>query len=212
MDTDALIEALARDTAPVPRRLLEHRLGSGLFIGAGFALSLLVGALGVRPDILGAAGTIGFWGKAAYTSSLALVGLLLVAQLARPETQRLRRAWLIAAPLSLLAVFASLELADVPRGLRSELLFDPLWTCVPLILGLAVPLFAGVIWALRPMAPTRLRAAGAAAGLAASGFAATVYCLYCQQVSPTYILTRYTLAVALFSALGALIGPRLLRW
>jgi hypothetical protein len=86
------------------------------------------------------------------------------------------------------------------------------WTCVPLIAGLSVPLFGGLIWALRQMAPTRLRAASAAAGLAASGFAATLYCLYCQQVSPTYILTRYTLAIALFSAAGALIGPRLLRW
>jgi hypothetical protein len=212
MDTDSLIEALARDTAPVPRRSLEHRLAAGLIAGAGVALLLLVAGLGVRPDILDAAGTIGFWAKAAYTSSLALVGLLLVARLARPETQRLRRAWLIAAPPLLLAVFASAELAAAPRSVRSELLFDPVWTCVPLIAGLSVPLFGGLIWALRQMAPTRLRAASAAAGLAASGFAATLYCLYCQQVSPTYILTRYTLAIALFSAAGALIGPRLLRW
>jgi hypothetical protein len=192
--------------------MLERQLGAGAIIGAMFALLLLIAALGVRPDLMAAAGTSGFWAKAAYTSSLGLIGLLLLAQLARPETQRLRRAWLIAAPVVLLAVFASAELASVPPGARSELLFDPLWTCVPLIVGLGVPLFGGLIWALRHMAPTRLRAAGAAAGLAASGFAATLYCLYCQQVSPTYILTRYSLAIALFSAAGALIGPRLLRW
>jgi hypothetical protein len=212
MDTDALIEALARDAAPVPRRSFERRLGAALMLGTITALVLLVVGLGLRPDLLAAAGTSGFWGKAAYTSSLALIGLLLLARLARPETQRLPWAWLIAAPVFLLAVFASTELGAAPHSARSELLFDPLWTCVPLILGLAVPLFGGLVWALRHMAPTRLRAAGAAAGLAASGFAATLYCLYCQQVSPTYILTRYTLALALLSAAGALIGPRLFRW
>ncbi len=212
MDTDALIEALARDAAPVPPRAFERRLGAGLAIGASVALFLLVAALGIRPDLSAAAGTAGFLGKAAYTSSLALLGLLLAARLARPETQRLRRAWLVAAPVGLVAFFAAAELLLAASSARSALLLDPLWTCVPLILGLAVPLFLGTIWAMRNMAPTRLRAAGAAAGLVASGAAATLYCLYCQQVSPTYVLTRYTLAIALFSAAGALIGPRLLRW
>jgi hypothetical protein len=139
MDTDALIEALARDAAPVPRRSFERRLGAALMLGTITALVLLVVGLGLRPDLLAAAGTSGFWGKAAYTSSLALIGLLLLARLARPETQRLPWAWLIAAPVFLLAVFASTELGAAPHSARSELLFDPLWTCVPLILGLAVP-------------------------------------------------------------------------
>jgi hypothetical protein len=212
MDTDALIEALARDAAPVPPRSFERRLAAGLAVGSLVALLLLVAGLGVRPDLKAAAGMVSFWGKAAYTSSFALVGLLLAARLARPETQRLRRAWLVAAPVIVLAAFAAVELFHAAPGERSGLLLDPLWTCVPLILALAVPLFVALVWALRNMAPTRLRAAGAAAGLTAAGLAATLYCLYCQQVSPTYVLTRYTLAIALFSAAGAVIGPRLLRW
>jgi hypothetical protein len=212
LDTDALIEALARDAAPVPRRAFERRLAAGLVAGTFVALVLLAAGLGLRPDLEDAAGTIGFWGKAAYTSSLGVIGSLLVARLARPETQRLRRAWLIAAPVALLAAFAAAELIGADPDARSGLLREPLWTCVPLILALAVPLFGAMVWAARHMAPTRLCAAGAAAGLAAAGFAATLYCLYCQQVSPTYILTRYTLAIALASAAGALLGPRLLRW
>ncbi|PSJ43461.1 NrsF family protein [Allosphingosinicella deserti] len=212
MDTDALIEALARDAKPVPRRSFERRMAAGLSLGASFAFLMLVTGLGIQHDLLTAAVTPGFWGKAAYTSSLAMIGLLLSAQLARPSTRRLRGAWLVAAPIALLAVFAAAELAGIDPNTRSGLVREPLWTCVPLILALAVPIFIGLAGAIRQMAPTMLRAAGAAAGLATSGLAATLYGLYCQQLSATYILTRYTLAIALFSALGALIGPRLFRW
>jgi hypothetical protein len=212
MDTDALIEALARETAPVPRRSLQRSVCTGILVGAPLALLLVVAGLGVRPDLPAAAATAIFWGKAAYTFSLGLIGLLLVLQLARPDTHRLRRWWLVAVPITLLLAFAAAELIRAAPVDRLGLVLDPLWTCLPLILGLTVPLFAGLIWALRRMAPTRLRAAGAAAGLAAAGLAGTLYCLYCQQVSPTYILTRYTLAIALASAAGALLGPRLLRW
>jgi hypothetical protein len=62
------------------------------------------------------------------------------------------------------------------------------------------------------MAPTRLCLTGAAAGLAAGAFAAVLYGLFCEQVSPIYILTRDTLGIALAADVGALGGPRLLRW
>jgi hypothetical protein len=57
-----------------------------------------------------------------------------------------------------------------------------------------------------------LRAAGAVAGLAAGAFAATVYCLHCQEVSALFVLTWYSLGILLAASVGALLGPRLLRW
>ncbi|HEX8214366.1 MAG TPA: DUF1109 domain-containing protein [Allosphingosinicella sp.] len=212
MNTDALIEALARATAPVPRRAVERRLGAGVVAGASAALALVIAGLGFRPDLAAAAGGAVFWGKAAYPFSLGLVGLVLSAQLARPDSGRLRHFWLLAAPVGLLLAFAVAEWTGAAPAARAGLLLDPLWTCLPLVLMLAIPLLAGLVWAVREMAPTRPTAAGAAAGLAAGGFAATLYCLYCQQASPTYILTRYTVAIALASAAGALLGRRLLRW
>jgi hypothetical protein len=212
MNTDALIEALARDAAPLPRNMLERRFGAGLAAGVPVALLAVVVVLGMRPDLTAAAGAAMFWGKAGYTLALGLTGLMLAAQLARPDSLRLRRSWLIAIPLGLLFLASAAELASAAPGTRANRVTDPAWTCVPLILMLAIPIFGGLVWALRRMAPTRLRAAGAAAGLAAGGFAATLYCLYCQQMSPAYVLTRYTAAIALASAAGALLGPRLLRW
>jgi hypothetical protein len=212
MDTDALIEALARDAVPVPRRALERRLAAGLAAGAAAALALLAAGLGFRPDLAAAASGAAFWAKAAYPFSLGLVGLVLSAQLARPVSGRLRHARLVAVPVGLLLALAAAELAGAAPAARAALVLDPLWTCLPLVLLLAAPMLAGLVWAHRTMAPTRPAAAGAAAGLAAAGFAATLYCLYCEQASPTYILTRYTVAIALASAAGALLGRRLMRW
>jgi len=213
MDTDALIEALARDTAPVSPRAVERRLAAGILMGSLLALLLLVAVIGVRPELMGATGESIFWTKAAYTVSLGLVGFILTAQLARPDSQRLRWTWLIAAPPGVVLLLALAEPERLAPTQRAGLIFDPAWVGLPLVLALSAPIFAGLVWAFRGgLAPTRLRAAGAAAGLTAGGFGATLYCLYCEQVSLTYILTRYSVAIALASAAGALLGPRLMRW
>lgn len=212
MDTERLIEALARETVAVSPYEVQRRLGASILTGALVALLLVVGGLGFRADLAAVSGGGLFWGKLAYPFALGLIGLMLTTQLARPDSQRLRRSWLVAVPIGLLLILATAELGRAAPEERASLVVDPSWACVPLILMLSVPPMAGLVWALRRMAPTRLRATGAAAGLAAGGLAATLYCLYCQQLSPTYVLTRYTVAIALASAAGALLGPRLLRW
>jgi hypothetical protein len=212
MDTDALIEALARDTVPVPRQAAERRLATGIGAGALVTLLLVIGALGVRPDLSQAAVGPVFWGKASYSLSLALVGFVLLVQLARPDTPRIRWGLAVLAPVGICLGFVVAELLAAPSGERAGLVGNPPWYCVPLILTLAAPVFAGLVWAFRRLAPTRLRGAGAAAGLVSGGAASTIYGLYCQQVSPTAVFTRYTLAIALAAAAGAWLGPRLLRW
>lgn len=212
MDTEALIEQLASGTPALPRNALQRRLAWGVGGGALASALLLLGGLGLRPDLNAAMAGTALWAKAAYTSGLGLAGLLLTVQLARPDSERLRFLWLIAIPASLALLFSGAELAGAASTERSDLLLAPKWTCVPLILMLSAPIFAGLGSVLRRLAPTRLDAAGAAAGLTAGGFAASIYGLYCQQASPTYVLTRYTLAIALASAAGAALGPRLLRW
>ena len=52
----------------------------------------------------------------------------------------------------------------------------------------------------------------AAAGLLAGAFAAAVYCLHCPETSAIFVLIWYSLGILATSLLGALLGPRLLRW
>ena len=68
-----------------------------------------------------------------------------------------------------------------------------------------MPIFAGLLWSFRRFAPTRLRAAGAAAGLAAGALAATLYCLHCPEVSAIFVLTWYSLGIGLATGASALL-------
>jgi hypothetical protein len=65
---------------------------------------------------------------------------------------------------------------------------------------------------MRGLGPTNLRAAGAIAGLTSGGVGAAVYALHCPESAAPFIVIWYSLGMAAAGALGALLGPRLLRW
>src|SRR3569623_2288457 len=133
--------------------------------------------------------------------------------LARPDGQPLRWRWVMAIPVWLRASSGVAELLRTPPGQWLAMWRGQSWMLCPWrVLVLAVPIFIGLLWSFRRLAPTRLRAAGAAAGLDAGAFAATVYCLHCPEVSALFVLTWYSLGILLAAGLGALLGPRVLRW
>lgn len=213
MNTDDLIASLASDVTPVRRNAVGWRLALGLAVGAAISAGYVVLKFGVRPDLGSAMHGFSFWMKWAYTISLALGAIAMTAQLARPETQRLRWLWLLSVPVLLLASVGVLELIRTPQADWLAMWLGHSWKQCPWrVLTLAMPIFIGLLWSFRRLAPTRLRAAGAAAGLAAGAFAATVYCLHCPEVSAIFVLTWYSLGILLAASFGALVGPRLLRW
>ena len=213
MNTEQLIDRLAQDVAPVPRHPVGQRLAIGLVCGAVLSLAIILGLIGTRPDLGLAMHSLSFWMKWAYTLSLSAIAIHATARLSHPDPGSLRTLWLIAIPVALLAAAGILELVRTPPGDWLAMWLGRSWKQCPwLVLGLAMPIFAGLLWSFRRLAPTRLRAAGAAAGLAAGAFAATVYCLHCPEVSAIFVLTWYSLGILLAASLGALLGPRLLRW
>jgi hypothetical protein len=93
------------------------------------------------------------------------------------------------------------------------LLLGKSWLVCPLrILALAAPIFVALLWSFRRLAPTDLRSAGAAAGLLSGAMAAVIYCLSCPETSAIFLLAWYNLGIGLAGALGALLGPKFLRW
>ncbi|MBN8820167.1 MAG: DUF1109 domain-containing protein [Sphingomonas sp.] len=213
MNTDRLIDRLASDVRPVRRSAVSRRLALGIVIGALVSAGLVIATLGARPDLMLAMRGFGFWMKWSYTLSLSAIAIYATARLARPDPGRLRALWLIAIPVTLLAGVGVLELMHTPPSEWLAMWLGRSWSKCPwLVFGLAMPIFIGLLWSFRRLAPTRLRAAGAAAGLAAGAFAATVYCLHCPEVSAIFVLTWYTAGILLAASLGALVGPRLLRW
>ncbi len=213
MNTDQLIDRLTNDVAPVRRTAVGRRLAIGVIVGALVSCAIILVTIGTRPDLGLAMRGAAFWMKWAYTLSLSAIAIYATARLARPDPGSLRGLWLIAIPVALLAAVGALELIRTPPGEWLAMWLGHSWKKCPwLVLGLAMPIFIGLLWSFRRLAPTRLRAAGAAAGLAAGAFAATVYCLHCPEVSAIFVLTWYSLGILAAAAFGALVGPRLLRW
>ena len=213
MKTDALIDALAQDVKPVRRRSALRRLTLGIVAGGAVTAVLVATLLGIRADLGLAMHGFAFWMKWAYTISVGLAALAMVVRLARPEPVRLRRFWPATIPFVLLALVGVIEMAHTPAGDWLAMWLGATWRRCPwLVLLMSAPIFVGLLWSFRRLAPTRLRAAGAAAGLASGAWAATLYCLHCPEVSAVFVLTWYTLGILLAAGVGALLGPRLLRW
>lgn len=213
MKTDELIAALAADAAPVAPGALRGRLALACLVAVSAALAVVLVWLGMRPDLHFAMRTAAFWIKAGYTLSLAGCGFALTLRMGRPGARP--GAALAVAPVAFaaLAALAAAELLLTPAGQRPRDWLGTSWRACPfLILAISAPAYLAVVWALRGMAPTRLRLAGAAAGLLAGGVGASVYGLHCQEMTAAFVVTWYTLGVAVSVAIGALTGPRLLRW
>lgn len=213
MNTDILIAKLAADLKPISRRATEQRLLLGVVGGGAVTLLLLALTLGFRHDLGLAMRGAAFWIKWSYTISLGVGAIVMVRRLARPEPVNLRKFWPIVIPFALLAIVSAAEMAHVPPGDWLAMWLGKTWKICPwLVLMLSAPIFVGLLWSFRRLAPTRLRAAGGAAGLAAGCWAATLYCLHCPEVSALFVLTWYTLGIGLAAATGCVLGPRVLRW
>lgn len=213
MKTDELIATLCADTPATPPHGIGRRLGWTSLLAVGAALAVLLAWLGLRPDLAAALRGTSFWMKAAYTTAAAISGLLLSERLARPGGRAGAGSYPFAAALAVIAGLAVVELASTPAAGRGALMMGQSWSLCPIrIVLISLPAFAVVVWGLRRLAPTRLRLAGAAAGLLAGGVGATVYGLYCQETAAAFVVIWYTLGLGLCAGLGALAGPRVLRW
>lgn len=213
MKTDELISLLAAGEGPVDRYAMARRFGVALLIGALGALLLTTVVYGVRSDLAEVARTPLFWAKLALPASLALLALRLSQRLARPGSNG-GAAWVaLGVPLLLVWLGAGLSLAGAAPDARAELILGRTWRTCALNIGLlCVPAFIAVFWALRGLAPTHLRQAGAAGGLLAGATATVAYCLHCPEMEVPFWGVWYVLGMLIPTVVGALVGPRLLRW
>lgn len=213
MKTDDLISMLATGAAPVDRHALSRRFGIAVAVGAALATLLVATLLHVRADLAEVAATPLFWAKVALPLSLLLGALWMAARLARPGmTTGLR--WLgIAVPFGAVWLGAIHAVAQTPTGERAAAILGQTWRVCPLnITMLSVPVFIAVFWALRGLAPTRLALTGAIGGLLSGAVATLAYCLHCPEMGVAFWAVWYVLGMLVPTAIGALLGPRLLRW
>lgn len=213
MQTEDLIRALAADVAPVPRFMTERRMTIGVASGGIMALACIALTIGFRPDLGTAMGGFPFWMKFIYSLSVALCAIMATRHLSRPESSRAEWLWLLVIPVGLLAAVAVTELVRTPYHEWRALWLGQSWKqCVPRVLFYALPIFAGLLWAFRQLAPTQLRLTGTMAGLAAGACSATLYGFHCPEASATFVLSWYSLGIGLAGMVGGFVGPRFMRW
>lgn len=213
MKTDDLIAMLATGVEPVDPHQAAKRLATALVAGVVGAFALMLMGYGIRPDLAQAAQGPMLWVKLGFALVIAASALVLTQRLARPGI-RVGKAWMgVALPwLAISAMGLAVLLSAQPEA-RLGLVLGRTWlSCALSISLIASPVFVGVLWALRGLAPTRLRLAGASAGVLAAAVGAAVYALHCPEVAAPFLAVWYVLGLALPTAVGAWIGPRLLRW
>lgn len=211
--TEAVILRLTSDLRPMPRLAVARRLALGAGVGALGSLLGVAAVLGLRPDIAQAAAGSMFWMKLTYVLAVGGVALWASERLARPAGEaRARIAWLLA-PALLVAGLAAWRVAAVPAPMRMPMVMGAsAAVCPGTILLTSLPPLAGLVWAVRGLAPTRLALTGLMLGLAAGGAGAAAYALHCPEATMPFLAVWYSLGVAASGLLGALLGRRLLRW
>lgn len=213
MKTEDLVTMLATGAGAVEPNAAQRRYAAALGWGAFGATLLMAILLGVRSDLAYAALLPMFWAKLAFAGSLAAASLFTAVRLSRPGVPLGRAPRALMAPLLAMWALAALALFTADPALWPQLFFGKTWRSCPFrIATLSVPLFIAVLWAMKGLAPTHLRLAGAAAGLFAGTAGALVYSLHCYEMEALFIGFWYVLGMLIPAAVGALLGPRLLRW
>ena len=213
MKTDDLVAMLATGSAAAEPDATTRRYATAIGWGGLGAMLLMAVLLGVRQDIGQAALQPIFWVKLGYVVCLAVASLFAASRLSRPGLSLAAVAPALAAPLLFIWTLAAISLTGSNPTERESLLFGRTWNLCPFYIAmLSVPVLAAVTWAIKGLAPTRLSLAGGAAGLASGAIGAVVYTLHCQETGAPFLATWYVLGVLIPAAIGALLGPRVLRW
>jgi len=213
MKTDDLVSMLANGEVAVSRRRASSRIWLAVLLGLPFSFAILLSGYGVRHDIVQAMFWPMFWVKVLFPLCIAAAGFVAAERLARPGVKP-RHAWM-GAVLPVLGVWllAAIAWFTMPADDRMPALMGQSWRICAASIGLmALPVFVAALVALKGMAPTRPALAGAAAGALAGGVGASVYALHCMELTAPFLAVWYVSGIAVPVLVGALLGPRLLRW
>ena len=211
MRTDELIGLLAQGAGVAPRGVVGRRLGAAMLLGLLAGVAIAFAWLGFIPAERYAFAAP--WFKLAYAAAMALAAASLVSRLARPGAQTGPASAATALVLLAAAAVGVAAWLATPQELRAKgLLGHSWWDCPWFVLTISLPALAALLWAMRGLAPTRARAAGFAAGLLAGAIGALAYALACTEMAMSFVAAWYTIGILMVGALGALLGPRVLRW
>ncbi|HRK72447.1 MAG TPA: DUF1109 domain-containing protein [Micropepsaceae bacterium] len=213
MKTGDLIKALSLEVPPVRPSAMRRDFARWVIPAAAVSVAVMLGTIGLRPDLRQALEHPAIWTKFFIVGSLGMTGFIAAMRSSQPE--RTGAPWIG-------VFFAVVVMAGIAGAVQlfgyDESQWMMLWLgstsaqCPFIIAGLALPILAAALWVMGRCAPSNLRLAGAAAGIFAGGLSALVYSFHCSEAPIAFVATWYVGGIVAVGALGALIGPRVLRW
>ncbi len=213
MKTDDLINLLASGPDVSAPKLPVRHFALLIALGMLASIVIMMTTLGLRPNMAALAMLPQFWVKMAFVIALAGTGWITVVRLSKPGARTNILPLLIATPVVLIWLVAATTLMNAAPGERATLFWGDTWHyCSWLIAILSLPIFVSILKVMRSLAPTRLRLAGTGAGFAAGAVATLVYSFHCPEIEAPFIGFWYLIGILIPTAIGALIGPRVLRW
>lgn len=210
MKTDDLINVLAEDAPPQKRESLFLKLAVAALAALGVCVLLVVFIDGVRPDFTKNATQVAL--KATFSAVFAAAALPVAARLARPGNKV--GVWIVATFAIGLAVVLVCGFLMMPHQAAPEggMIGGVVPVAFLIIPALATPAAVMIFSWYRRNAPTRLGLAGASVGAMSGGLGAMAYALVCPVDDMGFVSIWYGAAIIVCTAVGALVGPRVLRW
>ncbi|HEV2555558.1 MAG TPA: DUF1109 domain-containing protein [Bosea sp. (in: a-proteobacteria)] len=213
MKTDDLAAILASDAGPVGTANFARATGLTALAGLAACAAAILFTIGPRIDLAFAMATTPVLAKFALGASVAGLALFAYQRSLRPGRATAGVLALVLLPVAAVIAWALAVLTSQPMPAWPALLLGRSWSaCLVLVPLYALLPLAGLFALARRGAPVRPRLTGLAAGIGAAGLATLAYALHCPEDAAPFLATWYPLAMAVAGGLGALAGPRLLRW
>ena len=203
-----MIESLAAEGAGRRGAGVVLRFGLTLAAAALLCAALLLVLFTAPPASTAGNNVIAFALKTGFTSAVAIGAALALFAAGHPGRRPFAPLLLSAAGIAVVVALAATELLS-----GAAIWPGATWAVCLASIALLTPLgFAAAVVAMRRLAPVHLHLAGALCGLFAAGTSSAAYALWCPETTALFLLSWYVGPIALFTAIGALAGPRLLRW
>jgi hypothetical protein len=213
MKTEQVISLLALGLVPQSRRAIFNRFGIALVVGVVGAVAALMLTHGVQPGLRTHLALPMFWGKLAFPLSMGVAAVAIAARLAIPGAAPGRRWLMLAIPYAVLWAVALVVLATASANVRQDLVLGHTWKQCPFWIALlSVPCYIAFLWAMRGLAPTRLRLTGAAVGVLSGAVGTLVYVLSCPEMSVPFWASWYSVGMAIPAVAGYFLGRFSFRW
>jgi hypothetical protein len=189
--TDDLIHSLARGAGARRSVSLQTALAVAAAASLACAVLLIVSVIGIRQDFADMAVRLPFAFKLVYTVSL------------------VAGAFVAALYVVLLALGVAFDPTAFPIMGRTD---TAVAFCVSYILFLSLPAMVLTFVVMQKGAPTQPLFAGAVIGLLSASVGAMAYTLACKNDGTAFVAIWYTVACIIMTAIGAVVGYRVLRW